>query len=613
MNAFLLGLATMALSLLALPATAGNITYTNDTGKGTVSSYGLGKNDDYNVAIHLTDKSLVGMTVDKVRLPITATTIKGLKVWLSKELTLATVDGKKQNVPDILTQDVENIAEGFVDVTLAQPYTITNEGVYVGYSFSVNALDDNNRQPLQCTTEAHDGAFYIFTSRTYKKWMDISESAGSLTMQVILGGAKDNAASLYLDEALNGTKGEETQAVLTISNHGGNGVKSFDYTCEVNGQTTTTHVDLGDKALSGLYNVSSEINTVIPAITEKGSFPLTVTVTKVNGEPNEDVSPSTTSTLNVLSRVPKHRPLMEEYTGTWCGNCPRGYIGLMLMNKRYGDDFVGVSYHNADMMEIMPTSSYPSNVEGFPYAYLDRTYGVDPYMGYTLEDVFHLPEVWEAVANLSTPAIVDVSASLSDARDKVSVTSDVMFIKDIADANYEVELMLLADSLHGDGEAWTQTNYFSGSTGTFAEEEWSLFTEGNSKVEGLYYDDVLVATTRTSGKNIALPSAIEEDKTYTVMGEFNLADVLSTSNTQLIQDVKQLRVVAVVIDKTTGAVVNANKGKVTYDPAGIVSVSANASPATKVYDLQGRTLPALGKGVNIVRSSDGHTVKVLKR
>lgn len=51
-----------------------------------------------------------------------------------------------------------------------------------------------------------------------------------------------------------------------------------------------------------------------------------------------------------------------------------------------------------------------------------------------------------------------------------------------------------------------------------------------------------------------------------------------------------------------------------YDAAGITNVTTpNASGVDEIYDLSGRKLNELQKGINIVRKADGTTVKVLKR
>ena len=89
------------------------------------------------------------------------------------------------------------------------------------------------------------------------------------------------------------------------------------------------------------------------------------------------LSLSTSAMAANVGDVPVHRPLMEEYTGTWCGYCVRGLLGLQKLAELYPDDYVCVSYHNGDPMEI--AYDFPSPIAGYPSAWVDRGMEVDPY------------------------------------------------------------------------------------------------------------------------------------------------------------------------------------------------------------------------------------------
>lgn len=606
-------LAALALTATPLAATAGDgeMTYTNDTGKGSSTKFGTNKVENYNVAIHLTDKNLVGVTIKRIRVPMdTLTGVSNLRVWLTTELQLKTENGKKVNDPNVFSQDAE-MGQGWIDVELASPYTITDAGIYVGYSFDLDSLTEKNKYPVVLTTETGEESFYVFTSRTYRRWMDKS-STGSSPLQVILSGVESDAASLSIPSSLYSSISEETPVTLTVKNHGSNGIASFDYTYSVNGVEGTKHVDLGDDAVANVFNASTTVEATLPVVGTKGAYPITLTVTKVNGAENSDVSRSADATLNIFSIRPVHRPLMEEYTGCWCGYCPRGFVALQLMNKLYPDDFVAVSYHNSDAMEIMDSKYYPSSVSGFPVSFMDRTYEVDPYMG-TDASYYHfgIKDLWNTLREQFSPANIEVTAVLSDAGDKVTATADVSFVVAPESSDYGVEFMLVADDLHGEGSAWQQSNYYSGSTGVFEEPEFEVFTNGSSSIDGLHYDDVIIATNRLNKGLGVLPSRMEADKTYTARTTFTLADVVNTSGESLVQNTEKLRIVAVLIDNTTGAVVNCNKAKV-VTPTGVVSVKADATGAATVYDLCGRRMDGMKKGVNIVKTANGRIVKVLK-
>ena len=108
-------LSMLALSLITTAASAGEtkkdrLIYSLDTGMGITGdrgNVGTPLQQDYDVAIRINDKKFVGMTIAAVRVPMgEVENISNLKVWLSKELKLETVNGKKTNVPDVLSQGI---------------------------------------------------------------------------------------------------------------------------------------------------------------------------------------------------------------------------------------------------------------------------------------------------------------------------------------------------------------------------------------------------------------------------------------------------------------------------------------------------------------------------
>lgn len=609
--------AILFFSSLLLPtvakATAGDITFSYDRGNGTQSNVGNSKKENYNVAIRLDGKGLAGMVITGVRVPLAGVTnISNLNVWLTTKLSVKTEDNIKTNDADILTQQADVTGE-WVEVALDNPYTLTGNDLFVGYSFDIDELDDTNKKPIAVTSEdtGVEGGLYMFTSRTYRSWQDRSVS-GSSAMQVLLTNAKANAATLNAPSTINGQKGVETPITITVLNHGYEGIKSFEYSYEVNGTTGTGHTDLGDNAVGAILNASAETTLTIPAIPEKGTYPLSLTITKVNEVDNEDAAPSATSTMMIYGFVPKHRAVLEEYTGTWCGWCPRGFVGLKVMNELYPDDFIGISYHNSDPMQIMAYSDFPSDISGYPAAYLDRNEAVDAYYGRGSEEM-GIKDAWADHCNEYAPASVELTAKYNEDCTMVQVETEVMFPFDYSSTNYKVETILLSDDLYN--ESWGQSNYYSGyGSGVYAYPEFDIFTAGESTVTGLHFDDVIIATTRLAGNDVFLPSDIEADKAYSVAAQFALADAVSAYSNSLVQNLEKLRAVALLIDATTGEIVNANKCAVTGIPESITSATINAKDGEQmIYDIAGHRIDNLKKGVNIIKMANGRTKKILNK
>lgn len=604
------GVALLAAMFALMPATsmADEATYSYDKGNGTLSTTGTQKKENYDVAIRVEAAGLDGAQITKVRVPLTGVTnISNLKVWIASSLDLS----KSKPVTDILSQDA-TAADGWVDVTLSTPYTLSGSDVYVGYSFDVDELATGNLAPVWITSEGTgtEGGLWMHSSRTYRKWMDNS-AAGCSAMQVIVSGVKANAASFASVATINGQVNSPVSFEAKITNHGSAGISSFDYTYEVNGQKASQHVDLAN-AVQSLIGAYATQTVTLPAISTKGAYTVKLTVDKVNGVANEDATPTTEATLNIYNTLPVHRSVMEEYTGTWCGYCPRGFVGLEVMNKLY-PDFIGLSYHNGDDMEVMSSAKFPADISGFPSAFLDRTTSVDAYYGIGYTKEMGIADAWKDACAVFAPFAISVKAGLNEDNTKVIVGSEVVSPLPLSNANYKMEIVLVANDLYN--ESWGQSNYYSGyGAGYFQYEEFDKFTTGESYVYGLHFDDVVVATTRLSGNDVILPSEFEEDKAYEANAEFTLANIVNTSGAPVIQDNGKLRAVALLIDRNTGAIVNANKCNVSLDPTGIKSVEAKTTNGeAQIYDLSGRRINTMVKGVNIVKTADGRTVKVMHK
>ena len=252
--------------------------------------------------------------------------------------------------------------------------------------------------------------------------------------------------------------------------------------------------------------------------------------------------------------VPVHRPIIEEYTGTWCGWCVRGLTGMELLREELGDDYIGVAYHNSDAMEIMSSTSYPSRVSGFPTAFADRSTEVDPLYG-TGNTSGGILNFMKQLAAVAVNAGIDVTAEwTSEDRTDIDVHVTSYFTADESNANYVIEVMLIADDLYGTGTGWNQTNYYNGMTQYANDRFLAQWVKQPYTVTGYHFNDVIVGTSRSITGS--LPKTIVAYELYDCDYTFTLANLPVPS---LIQNKDNLRVVAIVYNTKTKKVINANK------------------------------------------------------
>ena len=149
-----------------------------------------------------------------------------------------------------------------------------------------------------------------------------------------------------------------------------------------------------------------------------------------------------------------------------------------------------------------------------------------------------------------------------------------------------------------------QTNYYSGQG---SSGEMSFWYKMGSSVTGLEYNHVAVAGWSVlNGVNNSVKPNIEADEEQ----EFSYTGSIS-SNT-LIQDKTQLTAIALLIDRSTGYIVNAAQSKIADFATPIDEVQSSVSKTQQdVFDVSGRKLSASQKGINIIRMTDGTVKKVL--
>ena len=478
----------------------------------------------------------------------------------------------------------------------------------VGY----NCTQTSKNAPIGLNTEA-TGSLLIYanipTSAGGKgeAWYNFGSDA-TLAMQLILESDDfaDNAAVPFDFGTFKVALGKTRNIAVSVANTGTK-FNSIDYTVTLEGKTSAEkHVDFeGNNGMGGTFQV------VVPfeGASAVGEYPVTFTITKVNGVENGSKVKTATGTNVTLAKEFAKRVVVEENTGTACGWCPRGHVAMHNMNEAYGDKFIGIAWHYYASSDPMYLSGYavPGLRHGnAPQAVVDRsTDALDPYSEAQTT-------VAGLVDDLST-AEVTVSAMFNEDNTEVKAKANV---ETLVAGNYEVVFAVTADGLTGTTNAWKQANYlssvYSGQNGYTAKSQMPsdlqhLWDEGKTYFQT--FNDVLISSSYKSGVNLTKQFDLAENGT--AQSSYTLTMPTKTAIKNAI-DLDKVYIVAMLLDKN-GVVVNAGKAKVAaYDPTGVENVKNNAE-ATVVarYTVDGVRVSAPVKGLNIVKMSDGTTRKVM--
>ena len=349
--------------------------------------------------------------------------------------------------------------------------------------------------------------------------------------------------------ALNG----QVSVPISLSGEGIEPVTSIDYTITTDGTPTEYHLDLSDPIS---FMMTAEVLVPVKADATLGERNKTFTLTKVNGVANEVTGQNMQATgkLVTVAKKPKVVPVVEEATGTWCGWCARGIPGLSLLNKVYRDDVITIAVHGGGNNDPMILDNYQLNLSSYPSCMINRGEVVDPYYG-SGSQAFGISREVEAMQRDYVPAGIDIAAEWADGQQQViKVKTTTTFVDDVANANYRIGYIVTEDGMTGSTPEWYQSNYYAGSS--LNDPNLVNLTSGESKITNVAYNYIPVAAYEPfDGIEGSVPSTIVKDEDMVHNYSIDIS-----ANTR-IQNKKKLSVIALLIDKTTGKIVNGAKYK----------------------------------------------------
>lgn len=564
--------------------------------------YGFNKKESYDVAIRIADASYAGARVKGFSVPMPAppSALDAMSGWMSSELKLE----NKVNVPDIAVKEA-TLQDGMLSVTFDEPYEIPAEGVYVGYSFNILELTDNTGYPVAVYSVADpdpDG-LYMHTSRSRLKWKGMVETTGAVSaMRVWLETQTGDYAMTPVLPALSHAGIEEGVVRATFVNKGDVDASTIGYTYTIGDMTVSDSLPLAEPIMGG--GSRREIEFPLKEMPGPGSYPFSLTVETINGEPNGDNVRTATAEIEILPFIPVTRPLVEEFTGLGCAFCPRGYVAMEQLREAYGDLFVGMAYHaeayESGCMVTMPGSDFPMEVGGFPNGAINRESLLDP--GY-------FTEKWPAYQTEFAPASVEATLEWADGEDaELKAVVNTRFARPYENCDYRLSVALVADGLSN--PKWRQSNAYSGETNPYYSGPWwDIFTKGERTVTGLVFNDVVAYYKDVRGVEGSLPASMDCGEEASYECRIRKADILNIKGEEFINEGATIHAVGILLDAATGKVLNCNKSaSLSFTTT---SIAETGTPSvvvrTEYYDLQGARVssPRDGIFVAVETLSDG--------
>lgn len=356
--------------------------------------------------------------------------------------------------------------------------------------------------------------------------------------------------------------------------------------------------------------------TAVAPDTNEDTQKMQIRIKTLNGQ---EYSKTANGRVTAVDFRPEFRPLVEDYTGTWCMWCPRGYVAMEQLNRDYPDVALTVAYHYGD---IMATGKFtnPFNVPGYPYITFNRTAVSDsslPSLG--VQSLL-------AYNNYSPAAVTMKDSYWSDAShtDAIGV-AEIEFGEDIADGEYSIEFALIEDGLKdpNNGEDaktadyWKQENKYAEYPAAWSDPLWDLFVGKESPVGGLTFNDVCLMNSLKSANGLqsSLPATAAHTKlTYTMT--FKDVNNIVRVKTNMLMQPEKCRI-ACILTKG-GAFVNCHWMHINNESAGIEAVGVDEvvdiNAPKEYYTISGVKVSAdnLTPGLYIVRQGNRASKVVIR-
>ena len=569
----------------------------------------------------------IGNTIDQIAFYTTPGTLSNCSVWV---MSLTTGQVVWQQACSLVEFDANIIA-------CENPYTITGEPIMVGYTAYVKSPSVKGYPVASCVypTSVDGGAYFYYGGWINTSTMFYEDCYAANYIQCFTNGTagrKNNDLTVIGTDGLRGEiSGANQQFGAYVRNYGMTDITSFDYTYEVDGNATSGSVNL-TTPLGYLGAKAVAVTAVKP--NSKGIYNGTFTVTKVNGG-NDGAAEDNVAPVPVvaLDGGVKRMNVIEEWTSTECGWCPRGVVGLDKIKNNYKNDVIPISVHtwfNQQGDDVLDVPSYEEVLvnyyRGFPDAAINREItGVDPYAAYE-----NLPSIF----NQHCEATLGLATSEEEMGASVGITPSIEFNIDVPAKYYGLAYVITEDNITG----VDQLNYYYDLPDSYFEGADDLkflqtVTPTDQKaVSGtMYYyyqptfNDIARTIDSPWGDKHLLPACKAGEK---VTLDPVVIEMPSSIESSKLDDVS---VTALLIDQRTGVIVTASRVKfgesgwavginkvesATDEPVievaeGAFNVTAENATA-KVYTIDGKlvtsatvkgsaSIPTFGNGAYIIR------------
>ena len=518
------------------------------------------------------------------------------------------------NVTDLTLQDVGNGTKGWNEVQLTTPVTIPDgiEALYIGFEYKQKNTTYNGSYTSECypisalkTPEMAD--LYIYGDFGQgAKWNNMETQFGTLSAQAVVELDNIPDYSMVLNDFTLGKKyckaSESLPYKASVENFGKNKIDSYTLDFDIDGAKVGTYTSTKAIEVNGKYDVSG--NITVPANIANGSHKVTMTLATINGQDvTGEGKKKEANFISFVNSVPRQKIMLEQFTSQSCTFCPLGGKFLKKLSEQRGDIAWAAIHGNMSSRDKFNNKQCDSimsymGLSGFPSASYNRffmpelldardapdaiVYGCGYKEQYLTQAAQQVSGYISAYAEAPSFVPVNITRSFNNETRELTVSVAGQGVEGAASslAGYGLFVYITEDGLKAyqmsGGANYVHDHTFRAALGT-----------------------VLGNDIKWNGDNY------ENSYTYKVPADY------VTSN---------MHIIAFIAPKVSYRTPNhlnmdVNNCEITEleDPAGIEETTADGKNAEVVarYNAAGQQISAPETGVNILKLSNGKTIKVV--
>lgn len=262
--------------------------------------------------------------------PYVGKNIVGMRFGLTEEIGNSSVSLFKQSgsAPGAVCRnvDVQKGAVGWNEVKFDEPYTIqAGETLYAGYSYTQLSNDKDYKSfPFSAVEEGLENqSLWVYCKiGNNAGWNEFNMGGANMSIQVLVEG--DFAEYAVLPEdfgTLKGGMNKDLSVAVKFMNNSKEAVSSLGYVVSVDGVAGSEQsVDVSPTVGVSAYGT---FKANVPCGNTEGLKEVKVEVTKVNGHKNGASSTVANGKISIADKMYERNVCIEEFTTEKCGNCPR--------------------------------------------------------------------------------------------------------------------------------------------------------------------------------------------------------------------------------------------------------------------------------------------------